>query len=414
MSSPSLSSSPTKPPASPTKSNEEGLNPTSDDDEEEISFDISHLCVPITPSDENDQSQNEDNAEIASTKSSIDDGLLNQLSESEMHVQMVMKSRRNENNTLKFRRDLLYSFVLGPAVQTHLHKFFHPSLKDDESLNDIHEKLMSTRVKKHKTRKDFIGDSLFSLWLTLKKSDALKDQDLVAPPSDNTPTRASSRASGTDDLAPIKSLRKFVKDIMKRKLFEDANKTDKKQRRVQASAKNTDFIQDEFARNNPNWHLLIKPSPCPLCAHTTIVPHEPDEVIVRETAMMRGEYTASMIEHAKLPPSKQNKKNKPKLPQFPKQHMMCMCMVNRCRDFHTGRGCLNCEASVKVGLKVAIDYVTGKSSCPMCNCTCSAYFVKSSWSKLKAQNDTDKAEKAKLKHEEDMRKASGKSDFSLS
>ena len=65
MSSPSPS--PTKPPASPTKSNEEGLNPTSDDDEEEISFDISHLCVPITPSDENDQSQNEDNAEIAST-----------------------------------------------------------------------------------------------------------------------------------------------------------------------------------------------------------------------------------------------------------------------------------------------------------------------------------------------------------
>ena len=95
---------------------------------------------------------------------------------------------------------------------------------------------------------------------------------------------------------------------------------------------------------------------------------------------------------------------------------MCMCIVSRCRDFHTGKGCFNCEVSVKIGIKPSFDPMSGAVECNVCNCNCKAYFLRSNWSKLKAQQDVDSAQKAIEKKESIMKQAAGKlkvNNFSL-
>ena len=270
----------------------------------ECEFDLSHIKVPSTP-DNTDQvltqysdtkySDNEVECEqgnvqehgyendreevvIANNEkpSEEEEDLEEPISELDQHIRLVFLSRRDENKNLKYRRDLLYSFVLGPALQTHLHKFFHLALKDSSDISELHDKLMATRVKKHRMTSTFVAESMFSLWMVLRKSDALKDQDLVADDTAKRPSRHQ------EDLGPIKELRSFVKGIIKRKMFDDAKETKKKERKPSTSSTISDFVQDEFAHANPSWIKLIKPTACPLCNHNSIVPHEKEADIIKE------------------------------------------------------------------------------------------------------------------------------------
>ena len=382
-----------------------------DDDDDDasddniVSFDLSHL-VHTTPDtevaqllgqptqqssngdeDDDDDNDNDDESQASSTKSL-------QLSPEDLHVQMVLKSRRKENNSIKFRRDLLFSFVLGPSCRKCLQDFYHPKMATNAALISLNKDVIGCRVRKHDTKKDFIGDCLFHLWKFLQESDELYKDD-----------RSRRATSSNVQPLPIKNLRAFINKILTRFKFESVNSTDKKQRSITAKNKVGDFIQDEVLQDNPKWMEDIRPTPCPLCNHNAIIPHENENDIRKETAELQSQYKAETSAYYSLTPANQKKNKPPKMPSFPKQHMICMCLVNRCVDFSTGRGCINCQAAIKCGMKLSFDPHTGQSKCPMCMCTCTAYFEKMKWTKIRAQSDVDKQ---KAMHDDKMTRAAGK------
>ena len=372
---------------------------------EDISFDLNELAQNAI-AEKNAVDNNEDNAEANAEESTPDnvpevenplpDDLFPTLSAEDEHVKMVLLSRRKENGTIKKRRDLLFSFVFG-TKNAHIKTFFHHSLHDNTALLNLHEDLMKCRARKHDTKKQFIGLSLFTFWMMLKKSDESKEAD---PNIRNT--RKDSEPS------QIQNLRAFIKPVNSRFEFDAVNGTDKKQRNILAQKNSGDFIQDEFVRNNPDWRNLILSSPCPLCNHNCLVPHERDEDLLDEIQAMKSSWQEANTKFHLMPPSQQNKSKKPKQPTYPKQHLICLCLVNRCRDFSSGKGCLNCESSVKSGMKLSYNPQTDNSNCKMCQCSCTAYFKRIEWNKLKSQVEVDKREKARETKEEAMKAAAGK------
>ena len=383
--------------------NSPSLSSTSSGDSDvPITFDLGEIAQ--TNHVANAVAETEEKSDDVEGEIAVADGEFNEptqapvqhLSDIDAHVMMVLSSRRKENRTMKERRDLLFSFVFGRST-SHLSSFFHPALADDHDLSILNNSLMKCRVRKHDCRMAFIGNSLFQLWMILQKSDDIKSDDKSLKPS-----RENTEAT------QIKNLRHFIGDITKRYHFEKVNKTTKKHRIVSSSGKASEFLQDEFLLNNPNWFKEIHPSSCPLCNHNSIVAFEKDEDIVNEVSRLKADYTTKLQEFSKLPPSKQSKGTKPKMPVFPKQHMICMCSVNRCRDVTSGRGCINCEGAVKLGMKLNFDVETAETQCNMCRCSCTAFFERMKWTKLKAQVELDNAEKKKAIHAARMEKAAGK------
>ena len=82
--------------------------------------------------------------------------------------------------------------------------------------------------------------------------------------------------------------------ISNRYNFDRVNATDKKQRSVNTQSKVGEFIQDEFARNNPDWFKRILSSPCPLCNHNSLVAHEKDKEILNEINLLKEHWKKRM------------------------------------------------------------------------------------------------------------------------
>ena len=282
---------------------------------------------------------------------------------------------------------MIRSNISGTVLLT----FFHPTLHDDPSLLELSEVLWACRARRHDIKNAFVAKSLFTLWTKLEESDALRDSD---------PNQRPSRTETTQ----IHEFRKFVQEIIKQFQIDNANVTKKKPISMR---KDGQFIQDEFAQSNPNWPDIVNTSPCPACGHQTLVAHEKDSDIIEEIAVLRDEYTKQMHAFVQLAPSKQKMSKKPKTPVYPKQHMMCMCSVSMCKDYRTGKGCINCEQTVQCGQLLSF-HKNGKSKCDVCQCACVAYFKRVEWSKLKAQEDVKKAEKAKASKAAMLKKAASK------
>ena len=398
-------------PASMPTSNKNsvGSSDTSSDNENPISFDLNKLADEYDsysmPTQIEIQTQNDiitqddqdmtENIHDGKEDSDNTDSVSSNLSARDEHVKMVLLSRRKENGTMKIRRDLLFAFVFSQN-HTHMRSFFHSSMADNKSIINLHDKLMKCRVRQHDTTKQFLGESLFTLFKLLHESDTLKDED----PS----TRNIRRGS---EPVQIKNLRAFFLTITNRYDFDEVNASDKKQRNIVSQNKSGSLIQDEYAQNNPDWKQRILPSPCPLCNHNCLLPHECDSDILKEITILKDEFLVKQSNFTKLSPTEQAKTKKPKQPVYPKQHIICMCVINRCRDYTTGKGCINCESTVRCGMKLNYNPVNGHSNCKMCQCPCTAYFKRIEWSKLKAQVEVDKEKKAIELKETQMRKAAG-------
>ena len=359
-----------------------------------ISFDLNELAEQ-SQQKENDIIVNSDVEEGDDASLSQIEKAYTHLSEADEHIKQVLLSRRKENSTIKARRDLLFSFVFG-TKGAHLKSFFHPEMESNTALLQLHEDLMKTCVRKHETRKKFIGESLFTIWMLLQESDRLKEEDLTL--------RATRRET---ESTQIKNFRAFMVPISNRHNFDCVNATSKKQRSVKTQSKVGEFIQDEFARNNPDWFKKILSAPCPLCNHNSLVAHEKDEDILNEITLLKENWKKENADFHRLPPTEQAKRRKPKMPTYPKQHLICMCLVNRCRDFTTGKGCINCQSTTRSGADVSYNPITGHSNCSMCKCDCTAYFKRIEWSKIKAQVEVDKESKAIATREKMMQRAAG-------
>ena len=286
---------------------------------ESVSFDLGELAERqllqnINVKEANDKENVDDDSDDNddNDEEEEDNSLFPNLTEFEVHIKEALQSRRRENGTIKSRRDLLFSFVFGNN-DAHISGFFHQSVAQNPSLVKLHIDLMKCRVKKHETKKQFIGSSLFTLWRTLQESDRLKESD----PNIRNVRKGSEPSQ-------IQNLRAFIKPFKDRYDFDQVNATDKKQRNVNAQNKSGDFIADEFIRNNPDWRSKILSAQCPMCGHQSIVPHEPDQEILDEINALKSSYTEALYKFHQLPPSQQQKTKKPKQPTYPKQHLICL------------------------------------------------------------------------------------------
>ena len=329
------------------------------------------------------------------------------LCEDDLWLKAALASKLAENQNLKFRRQLLYAFVFAlPGNPPNFNTYFHVSMKDNPRILQIQQKLWQTRVKKHQSQAAFISDCLFTLWILIKESDQKHDDDMK---SDNPQQRSSSRNGGTPEPKPILSLRKHMKTLLGRKKADQVKNASKN---ITKKSKDSDLIQDTFRRQNQGWSELIVTTPCPCCDHTSLVPSESESLLLQMTFDLKSKYKAEMIHWLALGKTQQKNSKKPKMPTFPKQYMMCMCIVSRCVDFHSGKGCPICTQRANSNALV-LDPTSKVPICEVCSCNCMAYFDRMDWSKIKASSDVSKAkeEKAKSKRIADMKKAAGKKLF---
>ena len=383
---------------------------SSDDTSQVISFDISHLCLPIQETmthpedDKNEQTPNvitnDDKVATSSPSASAPNNykdandnniknhdknvrMMEDIEDSDPYKQMYkfMLSKKKENGTMKERKAILFDFSHLPTYP--LMTYFHPEMCDNSIIADLEKTLNKAKAHIHSIKNEFIASNLINLWKLLKESDSLPRK---------TRAKAESKA--------VSNFRKFMSNITDRIFVDDKNDSEKKLRKISSEQKSGDFVQDQIAFERSEWKLSVLPHPCPLCNHNCIVPHQSSQYIVEETLKLRAARAVEMREYSKLSQTQQKKTKPPKMPTFPKQFVACMCCVNKCIDFSTGKGCINCEAMVTCGVKIDYDPITMKTNCPMCNCNCTAYFAKANWSKLKTQSDFDTHEKKRMKMSE--------------
>ena len=358
---------------------------------EDISFDLSHLTTPTTNSPSTATANilpiSQSNVTLNMETDQNTAEAFPDLSEGSKHVQMVLLSRRKENMTLKFRRDLLFSFLWCAKGSLGIRSYFHTSMEKDAILTAWHAKLFQCRVKTHMTNNDFVGRGLFALWMKLKESDNAKKKD----------TNSRQTRPGNSEPEPVKKLRKLVDTILKRYTFEKASSGTKKPRRIPDSTPKSDpLCHDNFACDNKNWRKNVFPSPCPACDHHSICKFDKDEFIISENLKKRATFIEANLEFTRLGPTKQASSKKPKAPHMVRQRMICMCVLNQCVDYNTGKGCLNCQKTRATGAPLIMDPKTGSPSCPMCSCTCMAFFFRNDWTKLKVQTAIEKKKESNI------------------
>ena len=280
-----------------------------------------------------------------------------------------------------------------------LRSLFHPDMKDNTVISELDRDLNKAKARAHDAKNEFIAGSLLSLYRLIEESESL-------------PRKTRS----TEVPTPIKNIKEFFRKVQDRIESDKLIKSSKKKmpRKINTSGARGsikgDYVQEEIAADRPFWFKDIYPHPCPLCNHCSVVPHQKNEDIVNETHCIMASYRTALAEYNLLSKSQQRLIKAPKVSTFPKQFVACMCIANKCLDFRTGKGCINCAAMVRCGLPIEYDPVTMTSSCAMCRCTCTAYFTKDKWSKLKSHHDIDAMEKSKEREKQTMKmeKAAGK------
>ena len=302
-----------QPPPSPN-----GSSNSSDGSGSPIEFDLSHLTtqpegekVDTTTATTLEKENVKDLSEVPEAK----------LGEFEKHLREVLSSRKKENRKVGDRRKLLFDFVWNFSRTTnspHLRDFFHHSLAQHPIIQSLNDNLMQRRVRKHDCSNDYIASQLFKLHHLVTKSDqAHKD----CP--ENRPRRSSVK-----EAEPLVNFRSFIAGIKQRYDDDRLAQKVKSQRRISsAPPKSHPMFHDDFARARPGWRKEIFSTPCPGCGHNSLVKYDKDEEVYEQVSKLRGIFTEANLRYARLTPSAQAVTKKPKNPVYPKQRMICMCLL---------------------------------------------------------------------------------------
>ena len=134
------------------------------------------------------------------------------------------------------------------------------------------------------------------------------------------------------------------------------------------------------------WAYCIQPYPCPKCGHTNVVSVQSETTYAENISKTAYEYeqqvklyndevraaTYRLNGQKRIVPLKVP--TPPKKPNLPKQMMVCMCCVTKCRNIVDGRGCHHCSSLVKNGIQVPFNSRKGKCECGFCSCPCRIMF----------------------------------------
>ena len=153
------------------------------------------------------------------------------------------------------------------------------------------------------------------------------------------------------------------------------------------------------------WAKCLEPFPCPKCSHSNVISVIPIKKLVEQYSLLDVNYKNKLQEYKEKVQAASLKKdgsrqlkpaklyNEPKKPTCPKQYMVCMCCVSKCRNIVDGRGCHHCAGLAKNGIKIPFNVKLAECECALCCCNCDIKFPKTSWQSIATQLEQERDEK---------------------
>ena len=125
-----------------------------------------------------------------------------------------------------------------------------------------------------------------------------------------------------------------------------------------------------------------------MCNHYLVCPIETDAKIKLKNRDKNKKYTiAKAVWELE---GKQTKSSAPRKPKYISQQLACMCIVSKCRDSTTGRGCIQCESIAKSFGYVPYNAMGTTCICEVCACNCRFLFDRNNHSKLERDIVSDR------------------------
>jgi hypothetical protein len=258
-------------------------------------------------------------------------------------------------------------------------------------LNNLDTFLRQCKGKRNDTllTVEVCAQKLSLLWMALDASDALW----------------TGRRGGRSESAAIKGLRKYSAGVKARAMSELSKESSSKQGgalvrkknfRRHNRTENGERLQERvLRRNKSSWtNMIDKVTPCPYCEHEMVICMSSAQEHAKLVNQANDAWKQEINEWRE---DGSNKNTKPRKPPLPKRLMACMCIVNKCKNTETGRGCSTCRDFVTNGATVPYDYKLMRCTCTICQCNCDAVFRRDDWQDIFTQQQLQKQDKEKHK-----------------
>ena len=309
-------------------------------------------------------------------------------SESEEQVLLTfMSGAKKENGNLAFRTSIIMSFCPSKTkikVEQFFPSFMHSNFLFDD-LTKFFRKALTYRPSHFRSIE--CAEILLKLWHLVQIQD---DRFKTMPDSFQKDSR------------PVAKIREYVNGCLTRiSADSEYELKNKRKRNLYRQGKNN-VQANVVSKEGNNWYKRIEPHPCPKCNHGNIVSLVPIETLVEEFSLLEMQYKEQMEEFNsdmyratfKKDGGKRKHPTKtgdpPRKPSFPKQTMICMCSVSKCKNIVDGRGCHHCNSLSKSGIQIPFNITKAVCECALCKCDCDVQFSRSSWQSIAAQAEEER------------------------
>ena len=324
----------------------------------------------------------------------------------------LLQSKKKENAGVKDRINLLKRFYNPHSPHFFVNSFPRACREDPTMLEDLmafEKYIRKSWMYSHRMWKNkYIARLMLMIWRLMERADDFPRREAIT------------------ERAHMSDFRSHMEGLIGRMMSDMADEENKKKRgskklglQPTQNRKNGTYIQSLIMQNNPKWQEnLVTTDACPGCGLFFLVYERRPEVVNEECARLRARYDELKrqfyIENAQFEKKKGRKKDAPTpppRPTYPKVMVACMCIVLKCRDMQTGKGCPVCnEMAIVVGRP--IPWVDGRCTCSVCMSNCSLYFPISKIAEVRAQIEAERLQATK-DQDRQWRIASGKCIFIL-
>ena len=305
----------------------------------------------------------------------------------EQKLLTFMSGAKKENGNLSSRTTIIMSFCPQKTkinVQQFFPEFMHSNFIFDD-LTKFYRKAVTYRASHFRSVE--CAEILLKLWHLVQ----IKDNH-----------SQSSKDSSQKDSRAVARFREYINHCLKRIRSDDENDMKNKRKRNLFRHGKNQLQENVVSKEGTNWYKRIDPHPCPKCNHGNIISLIPIETLVEEFSLLDMQYKEQMEEYNaemyrsnfKKDGGKRKYPTKPSEPPrktaFPKQTMICMCSVSKCKNIVDGRGCHHCNGLSKSGIAIPFNIKKAECECALCKCECDVQFSKSHWQSIAAQAEEER------------------------
>ena len=363
---------------------------------------VTHNNDQVGPHHANTNSSRDILFPITSVKDSVDSSV--QDDDTDKLLQFL-KTSKKENYNMAYRRELIMSFN-SSKTKINPQQHFHESIVNNslfDSLKKFYRKALTYR--ENSWRVDECAEIINKLWRLVQLQDEHKNQQSL---------------EHTKDSRPVQSLRSFIKPCLDRIATDEEIVHRNTRKRNQFKTGNNVIQEGIVSKEGTKWTTRIEPHTCPKCNHTNVVSVRSVEDLVLEFSKLDSQYNEDLKQYEnevlaatyRIDGKKRKKIKKidePRKPSFPKQMMVCMCGVTKCKNIVDGRGCHHCNGLAKNNIQIPFNVKKAVCECALCKCDCNIEFAKTSW-----QSIATKVEQEKLHDMKNEKKSKGDGMYDVS